>query len=240
METLPKISIITITFNAEKILERTILSVLNQTYKNIEYIIVDGGSKDGTLDIIKKYQDKIRWISEPDKGLYDAMNKGIKMATGEWINCMNADDIFASDDVLEKIFSKEYSSKTSFLYSDNWYEDEKGIRTFAKHDHTKLSILHQSSIYRRKLHQEHGFYIVTPKIIVSDLIFFGSVPQDQFEKVETPISVNRIGGVSAAAWCIEQALCAKVVFRKLSFSSMLLHYVSANLKRKFPLLKKII
>ena len=82
----PLVSIITVVFNGEKYLEQTIKSVINQTYKNIEYLIIDGGSSDGTLDIVKKYEKQLsNWISEPDKGLYDAMNKGIKRAKGEII-----------------------------------------------------------------------------------------------------------------------------------------------------------
>lgn len=233
-----KITVVTVCFNAEKVLEQTMLSVLSQTYKDIEYLVIDGGSKDGTLDIIKKYSDKVKWISEPDKGIYDAMNKAIKMASGEWINFMNAGDCFASIDVLENVFSKEYPEEVNFLYSDNWYEDEKGIRTYAPHDHKSLSLNHQSCIYRKSLHSVHGQYIVTPKIIVSDLLFFASIPQDYFLKVDVPISVNRTGGVSVASWCIEQALCTKVVFRKLSFGSMILHYISGNLKRKIKFLNK--
>lgn len=233
-----KITVVTVCFNAEKVLEQTMLSVLSQTYKDIEYLVIDGGSKDGTLDIIKKYSDKVKWISEPDKGIYDAMNKAIKMASGEWINFMNAGDCFDSIDVLENVFSKEYPEEVNFLYSDNWYEDEKGIRTYAPHDHKSLSLNHQSCIYRKSLHSVHGQYIVTPKIIVSDLLFFASIPQDYFLKVDVPISVNRTGGVSVASWCIEQALCTKVVFRKLSFGSMILHYISGNLKRKIKFLNK--
>lgn len=236
MKNSPMISIITITFNAGNVLERTILSVLNQTYTNIEYIIVDGGSNDSTIDIIKTYSNKdsrIRWISEPDNGLYDAINKGVKMASGEWINCMNADDVFTSDDVLEKIFSVDYPEGTDFLYSDNYYIDNRGVKTYANNNHETLSILHQSCIYRKSLHYEHGFYVVTPKIIVSDLLFFASVPQDKFKKIDIPISCNSLGGLSSAGWCITQALCTKVVFRKMSFINMLLHMFSAHLKRIF-------
>lgn len=234
-----KITVVTVCFNAEKVLEQTILSVLNQTYKNVEYVLIDGGSNDGTLEVIKKYADKVKWISEPDKGIYDAMNKGIKMATGEWICFMNAGDSFASNDVLEKVFLKEYPEDVKFLYSDNWYEDEKGLRTYAPHNHVSLSINHQSSIYRKSLHAVHGQYIVTPKIIVSDLLFFASIPQEYFLKVDVPISINRTGGISESSWCIEQALCTKVVFRKLSFGSMLLHFISGNIKRKIRILNNL-
>ena len=87
----PKFSIITVTYNAAKVLEDTIQSIVTQTYKNLEYIIVDGGSTDETLDIIHKYQEHITTvISEPDQGLYDAMNKGIKLATGDYLCFLNA------------------------------------------------------------------------------------------------------------------------------------------------------
>lgn len=89
----PLISIITVSYNAAQTIEQTILSVINQGFDDYEYIIVDGGSTDGTIEIIKKYQDKITyWVSEPDKGIYDAMNKGIKIANGELISLLNSDD----------------------------------------------------------------------------------------------------------------------------------------------------
>ena len=95
----PKFSIITVTYNAGKVLEDTIQSVITQTYKNVEYILVDGGSTDNTLSIINQYRSMIQQvISEPDRGLYDAMNKGIKMATGDYICFLNAGDAFHEDD----------------------------------------------------------------------------------------------------------------------------------------------
>lgn len=104
-ENKPLVSIITVVYNGEKYLEETIKSVINQTYDNVEYIIIDGGSTDGTIDIIKKYEDKIDyWVSEKDKGIYDAMNKGIDIASGDWINFMNAGDNFYDIDVLTNIF----------------------------------------------------------------------------------------------------------------------------------------
>lgn len=100
----PLISIITVVYNNELYLEGTIQSIINQTYENIEYIIIDGGSTDGTIDIIKKYEDKIDyWVSKSDAGIYDAMNKGIDIATGEWINFMNAGDRFFDSTILLQI-----------------------------------------------------------------------------------------------------------------------------------------
>ena len=89
----PLISIITVVFNNERYLEDTIMSVLNQSYDNVEYVIIDGGSSDGTLDIIRKYEDEIDyWVSEEDSGIYDAMNKGIDLVMGDWVNFLNSSD----------------------------------------------------------------------------------------------------------------------------------------------------
>lgn len=94
----PLISIITVSYNSVNSIEETILSVINQNFKDFEYIIIDGGSNDGTVDIIKKYQDKITfWVSEPDKGIYDAMNKGLKMVRGQLISLLNSDDWYEKE-----------------------------------------------------------------------------------------------------------------------------------------------
>lgn len=98
MEEQLKISIVTVSYNAAKTIEQTIKSVINQTYSNIEYIVIDGGSTDGTVDIIRKYEDRIAyWVSEPDGGIFDAMNKGIKVATGEVVGIINSDDWYEHD-----------------------------------------------------------------------------------------------------------------------------------------------
>lgn len=105
-----KISIITVTYNSAKTLKETLESVLKQTYTNYEHIIVDGLSKDNTIEIVKEYEEKyngkLKYISEKDTGLYDAMNKGIKMATGDIIGILNSDDIYAHENVLQEIAEK--------------------------------------------------------------------------------------------------------------------------------------
>ena len=109
MEDRPLVSIITVSYNAEKTIEQTILSVLNQTYTNIEYIIIDGKSTDGTNEIIQKYKDKIAYyVSEKDSGIYNAMNKGIKAANGLLIGIVNSDDFYELDAV--EINVKHYLS----------------------------------------------------------------------------------------------------------------------------------
>jgi glycosyltransferase involved in cell wall biosynthesis len=103
---LPVVSVITVVYNCLSLIEKTILSVINQTYPNIEYILIDGGSTDGTVEIIRLYESRISyWISEPDKGIYDAMNKGIAAATGDYVWFMNAGDQIYAKDITEKIFN---------------------------------------------------------------------------------------------------------------------------------------
>lgn len=102
-----KISVVTVTYNSEKTVEDTIKSVLSQEYKDYEYLVVDGGSKDNTVEIIKKYEPlfegRMRWISEKDKGMYDGINKGIKMATGDVVGIINSDDFYHRTDIFDKI-----------------------------------------------------------------------------------------------------------------------------------------
>lgn len=125
----PKFSIITVTFNAETTLEDTIQSVITQSYKNIEYIIIDGGSKDRTMDIVNRYSQHIsRVVSEPDKGLYDAMNKGIRLATGDYLCFLNSGDSFHEDDVLFNIVHsiRHYPSLPDVIYGETAIVNSEG------------------------------------------------------------------------------------------------------------------
>jgi len=122
----PLISIITVVYNGEKYLEQTIQSVLNQTYKNIEYIIIDGGSTDGTLGIIKQYEKLMAyWVSEPDKGLYDAMNKGIGMANGELIGLINSDDWYELN-AVELIVNAYKENPDKYIFHGDRFDVQEG------------------------------------------------------------------------------------------------------------------
>lgn len=115
----PTFSVITVVRNGEDIIENTILSVINQNYLNLEYIVIDGNSTDGTIDIIQKYEDKINfWISEPDMGIYDAMNKGISKAKGKFVNFMNAGDVFVDSYICQLVAEQILKKECDVIYGD--------------------------------------------------------------------------------------------------------------------------
>ena len=162
-----KISIVTICFNAAQTIEETINSVINQSYKNIEYIIIDGGSTDGTIDIIKKYEDKIiYWVSEPDYGLYHAMNKGIEKATGDIVGLINADDYYFEDAFLNVIKAYEKKSLDEYVFFGDMMHGNtlvKGWRPKA----LKIGAFgaHPSMFVPKKIYDRIGFYKLQYKIL---------------------------------------------------------------------------
>jgi glycosyltransferase involved in cell wall biosynthesis len=153
---LPKISIITVTYNAVSTLEDTILSVINQSYPNIEYIIIDGGSTDGTIDIIRKYSSNISyWVSEPDNGIYDAMNKATKVATGDFCYFIGADDILLVD--LTTIEFKKYLGK--IIYGNVEWGDTGEIFNgeYTKGKLLIVNICHQAIFYPKEAYKNNTY-----------------------------------------------------------------------------------
>lgn len=216
-----KISIITVCYNAENEIEKTIESVIKQTFNDFEYIIIDGSSTDSTLNIVNSYKSYIQQIiSEPDKGIYDAMNKGIKMANGEWVIMMNAGDQFASNTVLDEIFSSYIPDSIDFIYSDVLVKN-RNLWNICPMDFDNGGLNHQCVIYRKKLHQSIGYYIVTPKLIISDYLFFLQVPRESVMKTSHIIAKYEGGGASSKFPARIYALCADVVFRRRNFSELL-------------------
>jgi len=167
MKPFPKISIIIPTYNCEATLEACLKSVLSQTYQNKEILIIDGNSQDGTVNIIKNYQSVIRWISEPDAGIYDAMNKGISLATGDWIYFLGSDDVFYNENVLNSVFVNTKNHFYEVLYGDAKFKHSR-IRYDGKFSRYKLlhkNICHQAIFVKKAVFVELGYFEAKYKLL---------------------------------------------------------------------------
>ena len=157
----PKISVITVCYNAVSTIETTLLSVIAQSYADIEYIVIDGASTDGTTDIIKKHAEHINfWCSEPDYGIFDAMNKGLQKATGEWVVFMNAGDSFYSQETISEI-SGELSNEWTMVYGDTQYIRSTGTEIEQAFEPRyilrNMPTSHQSFFIKTAIAKEIGF-----------------------------------------------------------------------------------
>jgi len=164
-----KISIITVSYNSEKTIKDTIESILLQDYTDIEYIVIDGGSTDGTLDIIKKYAHKISYyISEPDKGIYDAMNKGIKAATGDVVGILNSDDFYPNSYVISNVVKTFVNQTCDAVYGDLVYvkqkEASKIVRYWQAGEYSTSKIKngwmlpHPTFFVKKEMYERYGDY----------------------------------------------------------------------------------
>lgn len=200
-------SIVTVCFNSEKTITKTIESVLNQTYQNIEYLIIDGNSSDSTMEIVKKYeplfQGRMKWISEPDKGIYDAMNKGIRMASGELIGIINSDDYY-EEDAVEQMVQAMSDQPYQILYGMlRTLKDgvEKGIAIHS-HQFLKESMIgHPACFITKKLYGEIGCYD-TEFVSAADYDFMLRMAEDErvcFTPVYKVIANFATGGMCSSS-----------------------------------------
>lgn len=236
---MPLVSIITICRNEKKAILRSMDSVLNQDYGNLEYLVIDGKSTDGTADIVRSYKSKLTWwCSEPDNGIYDAMNKGIKKSSGEYILFLNGGDTLADKDVLSRIFSIERGA--DILYGDVYKEsrakkylcDMSGFKISPRYlfDHT---LYHQASLIKRSLFESIGLYDVSYRIS-GDLEFFKRAIVKHGATTEYlgfPLAVFNVDGISSNAMYKpikkredERARRANYSLRDYYFYSMLSFY----------------
>ncbi len=205
----PLFSIITVVLNSADYIEQAILSVIGQSYDNIEYIVIDGGSTDGTLEIIRRYKDRIAWwVSEPDNGIYDAMNKGIKKAGGDFIGILNADDWYEPGIIrlaAEKIAppGTETPPEPVTLYCDYYrWDEELGEEAKTKKYSTMkywngMSISHQGMFIHKALYDKLGLYDLHYRL-ASDYDFFLRMIRAgvKFVKIETHGVNFRMSGQS--------------------------------------------
>ena len=236
-----KISIITVSFNSISTIEKTILSVYSQTYSNLEYIIVDGNSNDGTLDVLKKHKNKVnKCISEPDKGLYDAMNKGIKLATGDLVGILNSDDTFNSNTVIEEIanfhisnnidasvgniIQHKISGKVVRLYSSKYWDPEK----------LKIGFMppHPSIFFKKELFDKFGNYDLGFKIgadyeLVTRFFFKNRITW-KYSGITTTAML--VGGVSSSG-ASSYKLITKEIQKALSMNGV--SFSPFNIKMRF-------
>jgi len=204
-----KVSIITICFNSEKTIEDTIQSVQFQTYPDIEYIVVDGNSKDSTNEIVSKYTDIVSvHISEPDKGLYDAMNKGIQLATGDIIGVLNSDDILADTNIIQKLVNSIVQHDGIYgdvgFYSEHDFSYKKRHYSSAGFEKSKFSRgmmpAHPSFYLKKECYERAGLYRTDFKIAADfDMILrIFSLPNTSFTYLDEEIVKMRLGGVSTS------------------------------------------
>ncbi|SHF70430.1 glycosyltransferase family 2 protein [Dysgonomonas macrotermitis] len=228
-----KVSVITISFNNAAGLRRTIESVIAQDYIDYEYIVIDGGSTDGSKDIIEQYANHINyWVSEPDKGVYNAMNKGIAIANGEYLHFLNSGDIYASTNVLSSVFAKpftepllrgcqicDYGNRT-----ERW--ENLGNRPVTVYDMFVNTMLHQATFIRKDMFQKYGLYDEILKIVSDWKFFFQAIlGGEQTAFVDTDVVVFEMDGISTNKSHGEQHLAErKQVITELMSANLLPDY----------------
>lgn len=234
----PVVSIITIVRNGEACIEKAIQSVLSQTYPNVEYILVDGGSTDGTLGIIRRYEDKIAyWVSEGDRGISDAFNKGIERATGELVGILNSDDWYEPDAIRLAVEAFLENPGSGVVYGwMNYWQGNKLAHVY-KSDHTglpsRMSISHTASFVAKWVYNKHGVFDETYKYAMDyELVlrfFYSGV---KFVYINKVLSNMSAGGASYSNWIVsfKEVARAKVRYRGwvLSYG-----YLTLQLLRKY-------
>lgn len=195
----PKISVLTVCFNSHSFIEESVLSVVNQSYDNVEYIIIDGGSTDGTLDVLEKYRNQISLlVSEKDQGIYDAINKGLKLATGDFLIVLGADDHFLSYHTLEKVAPKLKSQEC--VYYGNVYMEEFNLIFYGKFNKFKraeTNYCHQSIFYPMSVYKNYEYNLKYRLCADNDYNYRVS-EKFSYEYIQDTVSFYSYGGASGA------------------------------------------
>jgi glycosyltransferase involved in cell wall biosynthesis len=235
----PLVSIITVTCNAQDVLEQTMLSVFNQTYPHIEYIIMDGSSTDATVDIIKKYESRLSiWVSEKDAGIYDAMNKGIRLAKGVWIGMINAGDYYLPDAVETMVQAMQSHPEWGIVHGNIHLLDKAGTFIKLKKPETDMnnlykgmSVYHPTFFVRKTVYEENGLFDTRFKISADfDFALRNHRKGVQFGYVDHTIAEFRAGGFSEQGdhWIFEN----REILRKYGYSEELITVYFNKWKRR--------
>tara|TARA_B110000483_G_C18194720_1_gene542522 strand:- start:837 stop:1610 length:774 start_codon:yes stop_codon:yes gene_type:complete len=247
----PIVSIITIVLNRKEDLEKTLESITNQSFKDKELIIIDGGSTDGSLEVLDKYSENINiLVSEKDKGIYDAMNKGVKLARGEWLSFMNAGDTYFNDKSLNDVFKKHYTDDYDLLIGDtviSYKNFKKELKVKALNKIWKgARFIHQSVLIKR-IFQLKNLYNIDNKISADFEFFYQTINAGSKIKIlNQNVSIFQSGGISDTSRIRSSASNMKVVlknewsFYKLIFYIFKIIYETIKIPLKFILPKKVI
>ena len=240
-----KLTIITVVFNGAKTIKHTIESVLNQTYKNVEYIVIDGKSSDNTMDIVNEYKDTIDTIiSEPDKGLWDAINKGIGLATGDIIGLLHADDFYTDEKVLQRVVSKLEESKTDTLFADLLYIKDDNLdlvlRYFSAKNFTPKKLTyglmppHPTFFVKKSVYEQYGTYRTDLKIASDYEMFVRLLYKNNvsYSYIHFPIVKMRVGGLSGGG-LRNKMLMNREVVRAIKDNGI--HASCLLILRKYPI-----
>ncbi|MEP6502257.1 MAG: glycosyltransferase family 2 protein [Betaproteobacteria bacterium] len=208
----PLLTVVTVVFNGATQIARTIESVLEQDCALIEYVVIDGGSRDGTLSIVDRYRDRIHTIvSEPDRGIYDAMNKGVRAATGEFLLFMNCGDVFAGPGAASAAL-REIRAGTQQVAFGGWVRRAEGnADTPCRPDLARGLFNHQATIYSRAIHAWHGDYLSIRGLTTADYLFFATLfdsPRVECRVLGTTLAVIDVSGVSAGLQTLSQKFAA--------------------------------
>jgi glycosyltransferase involved in cell wall biosynthesis len=214
-----KLSVITVTLNAAEALDATLKSVSSQKRRSeIEFVVIDGLSTDGSLELLESNHNQIDvLVSSKDRGVYDAMNKGIGQSAGDWLYFLNAGDTFVDEDSLS--FVLDAMDDSDVLYSDVLVDKSSEIYTFeTSFDKRKLN--HQGFVYRRELHERFGPYAVIKGFTVADYFFFLQLDGLKVKKLNKPIAIFQLGGLSSTVNAVRQKYCLDFLSGKIGALSL--------------------
>lgn len=237
---LPTLSVVTVVFNGRGEISNTIDSVIAQDYPKIEYVVIDGGSTDGTSDIIRQYEDKLDiFVCEPDEGVYDAMNKAIGRASGEFILFMNCGDEFASSDSVSSAMRFIQPGFDQVVFG-SWLRRSKTKSLSLCYPVLEKGLFnHQAVIYSRNIHAWHGGYVNIKGFTTADYFFFATLFNSSAvtcKVIDTTIAIIDVNGLSAGPQTLSQKFAIDFICGRVSKARLLMVLIAHPVYRRLKVL----